>query len=79
MLKELGIQIFIETIFINNRRWLPIHFIGKFKVGVHFEFNFRLRRQIHIDDMLSVISDIKFFMGPYVIFVISFVDLPNDA
>lgn len=67
MLKEVRVQILVESIFKFNITLLPIDFIAKRYTCALHQLHSVIAGQINIHYLLTVVSNIKFFMRPDVI------------
>jgi len=67
MLKEVRIQIFVESVLKFDITLLPINFIAKRYTRALHQLHPVVTGQINIHYLLTVISDIKLFMRPNII------------
>lgn len=67
MLEEIGIQILVESILKFNITLLPVDFVTERYTRALYKFYFVFTGQVNIYYLFTIVSDIKFFMGPNII------------
>lgn len=64
MLEEIRVKIFVESVFKFDVGGGPIDFVSEFNPSAEFQFDFIVRSQIDVDDILSVVADVEFLVSP---------------
>ena len=67
MLEEIRVQILVESVFKLDATLSPIDFVTERYLRVWHELHFVLARQINVDDLLSVVTNVQLLVRPYVI------------
>lgn len=79
VLKERGVQILVESVFELDARLFPVDLIGEGNLFVELKLHFGFTGQVDVDNVVGIVADVQFLMGPQVVGVIGLIDFADDS